>query len=190
MTLILASSSPYRRALLQRLGLAFTCQSPDIDESAKPDESPQDLAERLALEKAMHIGEQHPEALVIGSDQVAWLAGQQLHKPGTIDNNIKQLEACSGKSVHFYTGLALYKKGAFKKTCVEEYETRFRNLTRRQITHYVEQEQATQCAGGFKMEGLGIALFEYIRGDDPNTLIGLPLIQLCTMLEEAGVPIL
>ncbi len=188
--LILASSSPYRRQLLERLGLPFECISPEIDETPIEGEVPEQLAKRLAMEKAQCIAEQYPDAVVVGSDQVAWLEGRQLHKPGNAQTNIQQLMACSGKTATFFTGLALYQNKGIRQATVERYEARFRHLSRDQIEHYVEREQAFHCAGGFKMEGLGIALFEHLRGDDPNTLIGLPLIRLCAMLEEAGLQVL
>lgn len=130
-------------------------------------------------------------ALVIGSDQVAWLDGEQLHKPGNRQNNIRQLQLCSGKCVTFYTAVALFNASSQTIQCqVVPYKTQFRQLTDEQIHNYVEREKAYDCAGGFKMEGLGIALFEHIRGDDPNSLTGLPMIALVSMLKNEGVDVL
>lgn len=191
MKLVLASGSPYRRQLLQRLGLPFDCASPNVSEASQDDEAPEALASRLALSKARALKEQYPNALIIGSDQVAWLDGKQLHKPGNAANNRAQLAASSGKTVTFYTGLALINTTTDREqVCVERFETRFKHLNAQQIAYYVEKEKAFDCAGGFKMEGLGIALFETMRGDDPNSLIGLPLIRLCELLTREGVDVL
>ena len=190
MNITLASSSTYRKQLLSRILTQFDTANPDIDEQARDNESPQSLALRLAEQKALAIGKEHRDGLVIGSDQVAWLDGEQLCKPGSRHSNIEQLKRCQGKEVVFYTGLAVYNCETEKlQSSVEEYHTRFRSLSEAQITRYVDYEQAFDCAGGFKMEGRGIALFEYIRGDDPNTLIGLPLIRLISMLNNEGVDV-
>jgi len=191
MNIILASSSTYRKHLLSKIIDSFTCTSPDIDETQHENETFTNLAKRLAYEKANAIATKNPDSLIIGSDQVACLGSKQLHKPKTRANTIEQLMNCQGKSAYFYTSLCLLNSKTNKlQTSVERYETKFRNLSRQQITHYVDQEPAFDCAGGFKMEGLGIALFEKISGDDPNTLIGLPLIKLIQMLENEGVFVL
>lgn len=191
MNIILASSSPYRKQLLSRILDDFETESPNINEQAHADEAPDKLAIRLAQEKAQAIAQHHQDALVIGSDQVAWLDGQQLCKPGNRENNIQQLMSAQGKDLTFYTGLVLIncKTGGIQRS-VERYNTQFRSLTEEQISRYVDKEQAFDCAGGFKMEGRGIALFERIYGDDPNTLIGLPIIRLIKMLEQEGIRIL
>jgi len=191
MNIILASSSTYRKHLLSKIIPHFKCVSPNIDETQHENETFTDLAKRLATEKAIAIANNHPNTLIIGSDQVACLDSKQLHKPKTRANTIEQLMSCQGKSAYFYTSLCLLNSKTNKcQTSVERYETKFRNLNEQQITHYVDREPAFDCAGGFKMESLGIALFEKISGDDPNILIGLPLIKLITMLENEGVFIL
>jgi len=191
MKIILASSSTYRKSLLSKIITLFDCASPNIDESAHPNESFIALAERLANEKAQAIAQQFPNALIIGSDQVACLDSKQLCKPKTKENTIKQLMSCQGRSAFFYTGICLLNsKTGNLQSAIESYETKFRHLNKQQITHYVEREPAYDCAGGFKMEGLGISLFERISGDDPNSLIGLPLIRLIEMLEKEGICIL
>jgi septum formation protein len=193
--IVLASSSTYRKALLSRVLDDFLCESPDIDESRNGDEPLPALAERLAIEKASKLRTKFPKHLIIGSDQVACLevAGQaiQLCKPHTKERCFEQLMQCQGQTVMFYTGLCLLNSqtGAIQSS-VECYQTQFRKLNAGQIWHYIEKEPALDCAGGFKMEGLGIALFEHIRGDDPNTLIGLPLIKLISMLKNEGVDVL
>ncbi|MDX1451167.1 MAG: Maf family protein [Oleiphilaceae bacterium] len=189
--IVLASGSKYRRDLLQRLGLQFEHHSPDINEQSLPAEEPEELARRLALSKARALINKYPNSLIIGSDQVAWLDGKQLHKPGNAANNRHQLASCAGRVVHFYTAIALINsRTGNEQVSVESYETRFKQLSAAQIAQYVEREKAFDCAGGFKMEGLGIALFDYIRGDDPNSLIGLPLIRLCEMLNKEGLDVL
>ena len=191
MEIVLASSSPYRKALLNRILSDFNCASPNIDETPAPEEQPDEIASRLARQKALAIASDVPNALVIASDQVAWLDGEQLHKPGSRTANIEQLRRCQGKELTFYTSIALYNTKTEAMQCsVETYTTRFRELSEKQIASYVDREQAFDCAGGFKMEGLGIALFDRIQGDDPNILIGLPLIRLIAMLEKEGIDIL
>jgi septum formation protein len=186
--LILASSSPYRRQLLAQLGLDFECRSPDTDESALPEESPQQLAARLAYQKALAVAEQHPNALIIGSDQVACLDDKILSKPGSIDKAIEQLTLCSGRAVNFYTGLCLYNsRRNSNQQKLECFTAHFRQLSPEQICRYIKAEQPLDCAGSFKVEGLGISLFERLEGNDPNSLIGLPLIQLVTMLNKEGL---
>ena len=193
--IVLASSSPYRKALLSRVLDNFVCASPEIDESRMSDESFSALAERLAIEKARKLSITFPEHLIIGSDQVACLeaAGHsiQLCKPLSKERCFEQLHQCQGQTLIFYTGLCLLNSHTgVIQTSVETYQTKFRCLSDQQIWHYIEKEPALDCAGGFKMEGLGIALFEHIRGDDPNTLIGLPLIKLVSMLKNEGVDVL
>lgn len=189
--LILGSSSPFRAELLARLGLDFITASPDIDESRHPGESPADLVERLAREKAAAVAATHPEALVIGSDQVAVIDDEILGKPGNHENAMIQLRKASGKTVLFLTGLALFnaKTGA-RHALVEPFEVRFRRLTDRQIDYYLKKERPYQCAGSFKSEGFGISLFAGLHGADPNALVGLPLIQLIRLLDVEGIDVL
>ena len=186
--IVLASGSSYRAELLHRLGLTFTRHSPDIDEQAQAGESPSELALRLAQEKALAIAAHHPKALVIGSDQVASLKGEPLGKPGTVKRACEQLAACSGESVTFYTGLCVTGLGQ-TDSLVDTYTVTFRQLSASQIKRYVEKELPLDCAGSFKMEGLGISLFEKLEGNDPNTLIGFPLINLTTLLNKRGITI-
>lgn len=186
--LILASSSPYRRQLLQRLNLPFSHQSPSIDETPKPGESANELVLRLASEKAMTVAENNPYALIIGSDQVAVLDEKILTKPGNAETALQQLSACSGRSVAFLTGLCLLNsRSGQQQQLVEPFTVHFRELTQDQLERYIQIEQPFDCAGSFKMEGLGISLFERLEGDDPNSLIGLPLIQLVKLLNKEGV---
>lgn len=186
--LILASSSPYRRILLERLQLPFITASPDIDESRRSGESPAVLAERLAVEKARAIAAQHPNAVIIGSDQVCASDDAVLGKPGSAEKAREQLARFSGRTVDFYTGICVINTAnGGEQVAVERSIVTFRTLTALQINAYVEREQPFDCAGAFRMEGLGIALFERIEGDDPNTLIGLPLIRLCQMLSDTGI---
>lgn len=187
--LLLASSSPYRRQLLERLGLPFDCQSPDIDETPAPGEMPETLARRLAQGKAQALAEPAPTAqLIIGSDQVACLNGKTLGKPGDHANAKAQLAAASGQTVTFYTGLCLHdnRTGTSETRC-DTYRVHFRTLSEAQIEHYLIRETPYDCAGSFKAEGLGIRLFERMEGADPNSLIGLPLITLTDLLLSAGV---
>ena len=187
--LVLASSSPFRRELLARLGLSFLCDSPDIDESRQDGESAEALVQRLALEKARAVAGRHPGALIIGSDQVAVLGdGSILGKPGSVDKAIAQLERASGSSVTFLTGLCLYNAGSGQhQLCCEPFRVHFRPLSRAAIESYIRKEQPLNCAGSFKSEGLGITLFRRLEGDDPNALIGLPLIRLTGMLAGEGI---
>lgn len=186
--LVLASTSPYRHALLTRLGLTFTTASPDVDEIRRPDEPPQVLVLRLAEAKARAVVQAHPEALIIGSDQVACLDNIVLGKPHDRDAAIDQLERASGRTVLFQTGLCLLDaRSGQAQTLVEPFLVHFRHLTRLQIEGYLDREQPYDCAGSFKSEGLGIALFERLEGEDPNTLIGLPMIRLISLLESGGV---
>nr|WP_207162173.1 Maf family nucleotide pyrophosphatase [Thiocapsa imhoffii] len=186
--LVLASTSPYRRALLERLGIPFHTAAPAVDEGARPGEPPQVLVLRLAEAKARAVAGQYPDALIIGSDQVACLDGEILGKPGTRARAIAQLERASGRTLLFQTGLCLLNtKTDVAQTLVEPVGVHMRRLTRAQIDGYLDREQPFDCAGSFKSESLGIALFERIECDDPNALIGLPLIRLTRLLEAAGI---
>lgn len=188
MKVILGSSSVFRQQLLKKLAIAFDCVSPDIDESPLEGESVTALVERLAVEKAKKAAEiTVGPALVIGSDQLCVVDGNICGKPLNRENAIAQLTAASGKTVTFYTGLALFNSETGRcQSLVEPFEVTFRSLSQRQIENYVDKEQPFWCAGSFKCEGLGIALFERLNGRDPNTLIGLPLIALTQMLENEG----
>jgi septum formation protein len=191
MDIILASTSPYRKRLLERLGVAFHCVPPDIDESPLHGESPEAMASRLAQAKAQAIADIHPKSLVIGSDQVASLDGGVMGKPGNHEAAAAHLRASSGREVKFYTGLALVcSERQLQRTHVELFSAYFRSLTEQQIHDYLQREQPLDCAGSFKVEGLGIALFTGLQGNDPSSLEGLPLIALVSLLEEAGVQVL
>lgn len=186
--LVLASSSRWRRQLLDRLGLPYAWAAPDIDELQRPDESPEALVHRLALAKASCVAKAYPDHLVIGSDQVAVYKGEILGKPGNVATAQAQLKRFSGHRVTFLTGLALIDtRAGSHRVCHERYDVVFRKLSDGEIARYVERERPLDSAGSFRMEGLGIALFEKLEGDDPNTLIGLPLIRLCELLREAGL---
>ena len=186
--LVLASTSPFRRSLLARIGLPFDTASPEVDESAQPGESPQQLVQRLAALKAKAVAPSHPDSLIIGSDQVACLDGRIIGKPGKRENAIAQLADASGRAVTFYTGLCLYNsRSRAEQVLCEPFTVHFRQLSREQIEHYVDKERPFGCAGSFKSEGLGIVLFERLEGDDPNALIGLPLIRLVDLLANEGV---
>ena len=189
--LVLASTSPFRRDLLSRLGIPFTTANPQVDESSLPGESPEDLALRLSEAKARSIAPLYPEALIIGSDQVAILEGQIFGKPGTHDKAVQQLQTMRGKTVNFFTGLCLFDAKA-ERARVRGVSTlvTFRHLNDTEIENYLRKEQPYNCAGSAKSEGLGIAIIHRMQGDDPNALIGLPLILLCDLLAEAGVSIL
>jgi MAF protein len=190
-SLVLASSSLYRRALLEKLGLPFSCVSPAIDEAPSPGETAHALVARLATKKAQALAVHHPDSWIIGSDQVACLDDAILGKAGNHANAFAQLRACSGRRVEFLTGLCLLdSRSGQAQTIVEPFVVVFRLLSDSQINHYLERERPFDCAGSFKAEGLGIALFERLEGDDPNALIGLPLIRLVTLLQQAGVDIL
>jgi MAF protein len=186
--LVLASTSPFRRELLARLGLAFETASPDVDESPLPGEDSVSLVERLAEAKARAVAPLFPQALIIGSDQVACIDDRVLGKPGDRQRAIAQLEQASGRTLVFQTGLCLYDAAADRALVVcEPFQVRFRRLTRAQIEGYVDREQPFNCAGSFKSEGLGIALFQGLDGADPNSLIGLPLIRLVDLLGQVGI---
>jgi septum formation protein len=189
--LILASSSPYRKELLQRLLLDFEVFSPDIDESQLADEHPEQTALRLAQLKAKKIAETHPEAIIIGCDQVATLDGTQLGKPGNHQNAIKQLRMIRGKQVTFHSALCLYNaQTKHMQADVIPYVVEFRNLSDTQIDRYLSIEKPYNCAGSAKSEGLGIALISAMHGEDPNALIGLPLIKLITMLTAENIHVI
>lgn len=191
MKLILASTSPYRKALLERLQVDFACDSADIDETALAGESVQDMVVRLAKFKAEAVAGKHPDALIIGSDQSAVLDGEILTKSGNFENAVKQLQKASGKRIVFQTGLCLLNtRTGHSQTACAPYTVVFKSLTQDKIEHYLKKEEPYNCAGSFKSEGLGIALFEKFEGEDPNALIGLPLIKLIEMLENEGFSVL
>jgi MAF protein len=187
--LLLASSSPYRRELLSRLRLPFDCASPDIDETPQAGEAPEMLAVRLAAGKARALAATHPTSLIIGSDQVAALPdGTILSKPGNHERATRQLRQSSGQCVQFFTGLALLDaRTQTLKTHCERFDAHFRALSPEEIESYLRKEQPYDCAGSFKMEGLGITLFSSLEGRDPNSLVGLPLIALTDLLREFGI---
>jgi MAF protein len=189
--LILASSSQTRKDLMNRLRLDYRCISPDIDESAIGELHADDLAKRLAFQKAQVIAQQHPNAIVIGSDQVAWREHTPydfIGKPLSVENAIQQLQENSGKTVFFSTALSVqHLQSGFETTLVEHYQVKFRQLTLAEIERYIEIDQPLHCAGSFKCESLGISLFEKMVGDDQTTLMGLPMIQLCKILRQFGV---
>ncbi|MFV5263222.1 Maf family protein [Acinetobacter courvalinii] len=189
--LILASSSQTRKDLMDRLRLNYRCISPDIDESATGELHADDLAKRLAHEKAAVIAQQHPDAIVIGSDQVAWREHAPydfIGKPLSVANAIQQLQANSDQTVFFSTALSVqHLQSGFETTLVEHYQVKFRELTLAEIERYIEIDQPLHCAGSFKCESLGISLFERMVGDDQTTLMGLPMIQLCKILREFGI---
>jgi len=191
MKLILASSSPYRRELLNRLKIPFEVIAPDVDEAPRPGETPSALVDRLSIEKAQKIAGGKPGTLVIGSDQVAVYNGTIVGKPHSHDKAVEQLRSASGRAVTLYTGLALVNadNGRVQHEVIP-YRVTFRSLTDAQIESYLRKEQPYSCAGSVRSEGLGIALLERFEGDDPNTLIGLPLIRLVRMLENEGVEII
>ena len=186
--LVLGSTSPFRRALLEKLGLPFTTVAPEVDESHRPGETPETLVKRLAEAKARAAAAGRPRSLVIGSDQVACIDGDILGKPGNRENAIAQLERAAGRVVTFYTGLCLYNSAEDRaQVLCEPFRVHFRRLAREQIARYVDAEQPFNCAGSFKSEGYGITLFERLEGDDPNSLVGLPLIRLVELLGNEGI---
>jgi septum formation protein len=190
-SLVLASTSPFRRELLAKLGLPFSTAAPDVDESPRAGETAEQLVLRLAEAKARAVAERFADALIIGSDQVAGLGGAILGKPGDRERAVAQLSAASGRTVVFRTGLCLLNAATGRaQTRCEPFKVHFRPLTQAQIEAYVDREQPFGCAGSFKSEGLGITLFERLEGDDPNALIGLPLIRLVAMLSAEGVEVL
>ncbi len=188
MPLILASTSRYRKALLEKLGLPFQCASPEVDETPIPGESAEALVRRLARAKAMAIAERHDHGLIIGSDQVCVCDGQILGKPGTVENAVAQLMRAQGKRVTFLTGLCVIDAASgHAEQIVEPFAVHFRSLDEAAIRRYVEAELPLDCAGSFKCEGMGIVLFEALEGRDPNALIGLPLIALINLLGRHGL---
>lgn len=191
MQIILSSTSPYRKALLERLHINFTCESPNIDETPLAHEPVEDMVVRLAIGKAQAIADKHPDALIIGSDQSAVLNGEKLSKPGNYENAFEQLSNASGQKITFQTGLCLLNSntGNIQSTCVP-YTVVFKTLSAKMIENYLHKEEPYNCAGSFKSEALGIALFDRFEGDDPNALIGLPLIQLVNFLNNEGFSIL
>ena len=191
MKIVLGSTSPFRKALFEKLQLDFVCDAPDIDESPLTNENVTEMVVRLSIAKARAIAGKHAKALIIGSDQSAVLNGEKLLKPGNYENAYKQLTRASGQKITFQTGLCLLntQTGNIQSTCVP-YTVVFRQLTPEMIDNYLHKEQPYNCAGSFKSEGLGITLFRKMQGDDPNALIGLPLIRLVGFLENEGISIL
>jgi septum formation protein len=190
MQLVLASTSRYRRELLARLGLPFDIASPDVDETPVVGEAPQDTAARLAHAKALAVAGRFPQALIIGSDQVAVLGAEHLDKPGSHARALAQLRAMCGKEVVFHTGVCVLNAANGRSDVrVVPYSVRFRDYTDAQIESYLRREQPYDCTGSAKAEGLGIALIAEMRGDDPNALVGLPLIALTEMLAAQGVQV-
>ena len=189
--LILGSTSRYRRELLSRLRLPFTVAAPDVDETPQIGETPEALARRLALAKAYAVANQHPEAVVIGSDQVADLQGEPLGKPGNHARAVQQLQRMRGHTVVFQTAVAVVCLASrFEQVDLAPVRVRFRDLSDAEIDAYLRAEEPYDCAGSAKSEGLGIALLETIDNDDPTALIGLPLIRTCRMLRAAGIDLL
>ncbi len=189
--IVLGSTSRYRRELLERLRLPFSVSAPDVDETPAPGESPRNLALRLALAKAQAVATQHPDAIVIGSDQVADLAGQPLGKPGEHDRAVQQLRQMRGQTVIFQTALAVVCLATgFEQVDLAEVRVVFRDLSDDEIEAYLQAEKPYDCAGSAKSEGLGIALLESIDNDDPTALVGLPLIRTARLLRQAGVKLL
>jgi septum formation protein len=186
--LILGSTSRYRRELLERLRLPFEVHAPDVDETPRPSETPAALAQRLALAKARAVSAMHPDAVVIGSDQVADLDGSPIGKPGTHERAVAQLTAMRGRSVVFQTAVAVLRGSTgYAGTALVPVTVRFRALTDAEIEHYLRTEQPYDCAGSAKCETLGIALLDSISSDDPTALVGLPLIRTSALLRAAGI---
>lgn len=194
--ILLSSSSIYRQALLRKIIRHFDCESPDIDESAHINESPSDLVCRLSEQKSKALRKKYPQHIIIASDQVACIEDPKatpkkiLGKPHTVENAIKQLRECAGKTVNFYTGITVSLPDSLQTTEYEIFSVRFRPLNDSQIKKYIAIENPLDCAGSFKSEGLGIALFESLSGRDPNTLIGLPLMLLCDILARHNIDVL
>ena len=186
--LVLASTSPFRKSLLEKLAVPFITDAPHTDETPHADEPPERLVRRLAEAKARDVASRHPDALIIGSDQVACVEGRVQGKPGSRENAIAQLSQASGRAVNFHTGLCLLDSATGRaQVTVEPFTVHFRSLARDQIAHYVDHERPFDCAGSFKSEGYGITLFSALEGRDPNSLIGLPLIALVEMLKKVGI---
>lgn len=189
--LVLGSTSRYRAELLSRLKLPFEVAAPQVDESAAAGEPPQELARRLALEKARAVARRFPQAVVIGADQVADLAGEPLGKPGSHERATDQLRLMRGKTVVFQTAVAVVcAETGFEQLELAPVKVRFRELSDPEIEAYLQAEQPYDCAGSARSEGLGIALLDSIESDDPTALVGLPLIRTCRMLRAAGVKVL
>lgn len=189
--LVLASTSIYRRALLERLQIPFLTASPDVDETPLSGETAEQTSWRLSRDKAQAVAKQHPDALIIGSDQVALLDGQQIGKPLTHENAVLQLRAMRGKTIVFYTALTLLNvRTGGMQTGIADNRVSFRDSSDEEIESYLRKEQPYHCAGSAKSEGLGIALISKMEGDDPNALVGLPLILLVDMLKKEGVRVL
>ena len=189
--IVLASTSPFRRDLLSRLGLPFETANPATDETALPGETPEATSLRLSEAKARAVAAQFPDAVIIGSDQVACLDGQIFGKPGSHDKAVRQLQTMRGHTVNFYTGLCLFnaRTGIARLRGVPTLVT-FRDLSDDEIENYLRKEQPYNCAGSAKSEGLGIAIIARMEGDDPNALIGLPLIALCDLLREESIKVI
>jgi septum formation protein len=186
--LVLGSTSPYRRDLLARLRLDFSVAAPRVDETPRPGEAPADLACRLARAKAEDVAAQHPQAVVIGSDQVADLDGQPIGKPGTHDRAVAQLRTMRGRRVVFHTAVCVLRPATgFAGLLLAPVGVQFRDLSDAEIERYLRLEQPYDCAGSAKCETLGIALLDRIDSDDPTALVGLPLMRTCTLLREAGI---
>ena len=189
-TLILGSTSPYRRELLQRLRIPFEVQRPEVDETPLPHETPVALAQRLALTKAQAVALRFPQAIVIGADQVADLNGEPLGKPGNHANAVKQLQQMRGQTVVFQTALSVVCLATgFAQSEIAQVNVQFRRVSDAAIEAYLQAEQPYDCAGSAKSEGLGIALLERIDNQDPTALVGLPLILTCRLLRAAGMPL-
>lgn len=189
--LVLGSTSRYRRELLERLRIPFSVVAPHVDETPRAGETPAALASRLALEKARAVAAHEPQALVIGSDQVADLAGEALGKPGNHDRATEQLRRMRGQTVMFQTAVAVVcRDSGFEQMDLAAVRVRFRDLSDREIENYLRAEQPYDCAGSAKSEGLGIALLESIENDDPTALVGLPLIRTVSLLRAAGLDLL
>jgi MAF protein len=189
--IILASSSPARRMLMERLAIPFESAAPNIDETPKRDEAPEDLVIRLAREKAATFASAYPDALIIGVDQVGVLEGEMLGKPLTHENAVRQLLKMSAKTVTFFIGVCVFDtKNKVEETALEKFDVMFRSLTQMMIEDYLKKEPALQCAGSLQVEGLGIVLLEKLTGEDYTALIGLPLIRLSAMLRKFGVQLL
>ena len=186
--LILASSSKYRKLLLQRYGIPFDCQSPEIDESPFPGESPAELVARLATQKAKTISKENPQAIVIGSDQMAVFNGQIVGKPGSYEVALEQLTGFSGQLVEFLTAVSVQSHHIqFREQHTDSTRVRFRTLEQEEIERYLQKEKPFDCDGAFKAESLGVVLFESISSEDPTALVGLPLIRTAAMLRQAGL---
>ena len=187
-SLILASSSKYRKLLLQRFGLPFACHSPEVDETAQADESPADLVSRLAWQKARVISKDHPQSVVIGSDQMAVFDDRVIGKPGNHETALKQLMSFSGQIVEFLTAVSVVcDESGFEEQYTDRTQVCFRNLQAQDVERYLLKEKPFDCAGAFKAESLGIVLFDRITSEDPTALIGLPLIRTAAILRRAGL---